>query len=130
MKKSHLTQLGETEIEVLQHVWALESATVSDVRDRILETRPIAYTTVMTVLQKLAKKGFLTFSASGNSYTYSAARPREDVQKSILDDIVGKVFSGSQLALVRSLVSDEEISEAELDELQRLIDERRKEGGK
>jgi len=56
MKKS-ITPLGETEMEVLHHVWDLQDATVADVHERILSDRKVAYTTVMTVMKNLKKKG-------------------------------------------------------------------------
>ena len=121
MKRSQLTQLGETEIEVLQLVWSLGAATVSDVRDEIVKSRPIAYTTVMTVMKNLASKGFLTFKRAGRKFVYKPARRRSEVQKSVLDEVVDKVFRGSRPELVRSLVSGEDLTVGELDELEALI---------
>ena len=57
MKKKALTPLGETEMEVLQHVWQLRQATVAQVHERILISRKVAYTTIMTVMKKLSDKG-------------------------------------------------------------------------
>ena len=61
MKKRSFHPLGETEMELLQHVWALKRANVAQVHERVLETREVAYTTVMTVLKKLADKGYLQY---------------------------------------------------------------------
>ena len=55
MRRRSLSRLGETEMEVLHHVWALGEASVADVHASILKTRPVAYTTVMTVMKKLAR---------------------------------------------------------------------------
>ena len=123
MKRKSLTPLGETEMEVLHHVWDLGQATVSDVHARILAERTVAYTTVMTVMKKLADKGFLTFDSSGPSYVYSAARSPDDVRRGLLQDVLEKVFKGSPTALVQSLVQTEEISEAERIEIRQLIAE-------
>ena len=84
MRRRTLNPLGETEMEVLQHVWTLGSATVSDVHERILATREVAYTTVMTVLKKLATKGYLTYERDGNAYVYSAAQPPDEVRADLL----------------------------------------------
>lgn len=123
MKRKSLTPLGETEMEILHHVWDLGQATVADVRERILETREVAYTTVMTVMKNLADKGYLQFEKEGVTYVYSAARPPEEVRHSLVDDLVRKVFEGSPLALVQTLVRSEHLTEAERQDIKRLIDE-------
>jgi len=123
MKKSSLTSLGETEMEVLHHVWDLGEATVSDVRERILEDRGVAYTTIMTVMKKLAEKGYLSYRKDGRSYVYSPARPPGDVQHSLLRRVMDKVFGGSPTALVQTLVQREELSDADRRELVALINE-------
>lgn len=121
MRRRSLSPLGETEMEVLQHVWDMGEATVSDVRERILAERSVAYTTVMTVMKKLAEKGFLRFEADGATYVYSPARDPEEVRQEILQDLLDKVFLGSRTALVQTLVGGEEIPESERDEILRLV---------
>ncbi len=121
MKRKSLTPLGETEMEVLHHVWDLGHATVADVQARILKERAVAYTTVMTVMKKLADKGFLEYETDGASYVYSAARSPEDVRHELLQGVLDKVFHGSPTALVQSLVQAEDISETERAEIRRLI---------
>lgn len=123
MKRSSLTSLGETEMEVLHHVWDLDEATVADVRERILEDRDIAYTTVMTVLKKLADKGYLTYRKEGRTYVYRAERSPEDVQHSLLQRLLDKVFQGSTPALVQSLVNRENLSETERREIRVIIEQ-------
>ncbi|NBC26323.1 MAG: BlaI/MecI/CopY family transcriptional regulator [Bacteroidetes bacterium] len=120
MRKS-LTPLGETEMEVLHHVWKLGEASVSDVRDRILENRKVAYTTIMTVMKNLADKGFLKYRKEGISYIYSAAIEPSDVQYNLVDGIVDKVFKGSARDLVQTLVKSENLTEKERREIKNLI---------
>ena len=123
MNRKSLTPLGETEMEVLHHVWDLGRATVADVQARILRERKVAYTTVMTVMKKLADKGYLVFEKDGATYVYSAARSPEEVQRSVVDDLVSKVFKGSTLALVQTLVAHEDLTDAERREIKDMIDE-------
>ena len=122
MRRKSLTPLGETEMEVLHLVWELGSATVADVRDRILEEREVAYTTVMTVMKNLADKGYLRFEKEGVTYVYSAARPPEDVRRSLLGELMQKVFKGSPGALVQTLVASEKLSDREREEIRRIIE--------
>jgi len=120
--RNPLTPLGGTEMEVLREVWTLGRATARDVHDRISERRRLAYTTVMTVIKNLAEKGYLTYEAEGTAYVYSAARSPEEVRASLLSGILDKVFGGSTTSLVQALVQRETLSEAERDEIRRLID--------
>ncbi len=122
MRRKSLTPLGETEMEILHHVWQLKSATVADVLDRIQQERPIAYTTVMTVMRNLAGKGYLSFEKDGNSYIYSPLQSAGDVQRSLLRDLVSKVFRGSPTALVQTLVSDEQLSDTDIERIRTLIE--------
>lgn len=122
MQRKSLTHLGETEMEVLHHVWDLGEATVADVRERILDDRDVAYTTVMTVLKKLAEKGYLTYHKDGRSYVYTPAQQPDEVQHSLLQRLMEKVFHGSPPALVQTLVQRENLSDAERHEIKNIID--------
>ena len=121
MRRKSLTHLGETEMEVLHHVWDLGEATVADVRERMLEDREVAYTTVMTVLKKLAEKGYLDYHKDGRSYVYKSAEEPNSMQHSLLQRLMKKVFQGSPSALVQTLVQREDLSENEREEIKALI---------
>lgn len=122
MKKS-LTPLGETEMEVLNHVWELGESTVKDVRTRILKDRDVAYTTIMTVMKNLSEKGYLKYRKDGVTYVYSPARKPESVRSNLIKDLITKVFKGSPKELVQTLVNSENLSEKELTEIRNMIDQ-------
>ena len=122
-KKKNLSPLGETEMEVLQHIWALKNAMVAQVHARVLETRKVAYTTIMTVMKKLADKGYLTFQKDGATYVYAPARSQEDVQQSLISSLVDKAFQGSPAALIQTLVKKEALSDAERQDILKLIED-------
>lgn len=121
MRRRSLSRLGETEMEVLQRVWSLGEASVADVHDHILKTRPVAYTTVMTVMKKLARKGFLHCDSSGSRYMYTPARPPAQVRQELVQDLLDRVFHGSAAALVQTLVRGESLSAEESAEIRRLL---------
>lgn len=121
MRRKALSRLGETEMEVLQHVWALGEASVADVHSSILKDRAVAYTTVMTVMRKLAQKGFLHCDSSGPRYMYTPARTPALVRQELVQDLLDQVFQGSASALVQTLVRSEQIPPAERAEIQRLL---------
>jgi predicted transcriptional regulator len=122
MRKKSLTQLGETEMEVLHHVWDLGEATVADVRERVLKEREVAYTTIMTVMKKLADKGYLQYHKDGRTYVYAPAQEPNKVQHNLLRRLMESVFEGSPMALVQTLVQHENLSEEERDEIRQMID--------
>ena len=122
MKKS-LTPLGETEMEVLHHVWDLGEATVKQVRKRILENREVAYTTIMTVMKNLAEKGYLKYRKDGVTYVYSPAQEPDSVRSSLVKELINKVFKGSPKELVQTLVESEDLNEKDLSEIKGMIDQ-------
>jgi len=122
-KKPSLAPVGESEMELLQLVWETGPASVSDIHQQTLESRQVAYTTVMSQLKKLADKGYLEFEQVGNAYIYSAARRPHEVRHSLLTNILDKVFKGSAVELVESLVKNESLTGEEYAEMRRMIDE-------
>lgn len=124
MSKSIYT-IGDTEMEVLNHVWELGEASVSDIHERILRNRKVAYTTIMTVTKNLADKGYLSYRKEGISYIYKALKKPDNVKHSVLSNIVSKVFKGSPAALVQNLVEHENMTPDEINKLQELIDKMR-----
>lgn len=122
MKKS-LTPLGETEMEVLNHVWDMGEATVKQVRKQILKKREVAYTTIMTVMKNLAEKGYLKYRKDGVTYVYSPAQEPESVRSNLIKDLMTKVFKGSPKEMVQALVNSEDLTEKDLTEIKSMINE-------
>lgn len=114
-------------------VWDKEQATVRDVYEELRSVRRIAYTTVMTMMGILEKKGHLKRQPSdGRAYLYRPARPKSQVVGSIVEDFVRRMFDGSARPLLVHLAENDEIDEAELEELREMLAKRKKteEGGK
>jgi predicted transcriptional regulator len=81
--------LGELECSVLEHVWSLNEATVHDVLGRM--ERPLAYTTIMTTLDRLYRKGLLVRLKRGRAFVYGPACSKEDVQREIARELVNEI---------------------------------------
>ena len=120
MKKT-ITPVGDSEMEILHIVWDKGEATVSEVHEHILGYRKVAYTTVMTIMKKLADKGLLSFRKDGVTYVYRAAKPEAEVKHSLLRQMVEKVFRGSPAEMVQSLVENERLKPEEKAEIESLI---------
>lgn len=126
MMKPRPGPLTEVELEIMHVVWELGDATVKQVHEVLSARRPVAYTTVMTMLGLLAKKGHLKREESGRAFVYRPAHPKGRVVSRMLDDFVEKVFRGSARPLVLALLKDRKISKRELDEIVRLAGEAEK----
>lgn len=121
--KNEEARLTDAELEIMQVVWALGGGTVRQVHERLNQNRPLAYTTVMTMMGILEDKGHLTRTKQGRAYHYEPVRPKSQVISHMVDDFVGKVFAGSARPLVLSLVKDRKLSKNDLEEIARLIKE-------
>ncbi|MFD5315287.1 BlaI/MecI/CopY family transcriptional regulator [Streptomyces sp. NPDC127098] len=78
--------LGDLEAEVMNVVWhSAEPVTVQNVADSLNERRPLAYTTVMTIVDRLRAKGWLTREKAGRAYRYTAARSADDYTAALLE---------------------------------------------
>ncbi len=91
------------ELECLKALWALGEGNVKDVRRALTESRNLAYTTVMTVLDRLARKGGVSRRKVGRSFVYVPVLRREVLRGLAVQDLVDRFFDGSQEALVEHL---------------------------
>jgi BlaI family penicillinase repressor len=125
MRPSKSTLTGQ-ELEIMKEVWRLESATVRQVYEALLERRRIAYTTVMTMLNILEHKGFLKKRQEERAYVYSPAQPQKQVVGSMVREFVNRVFNGSAEPLLLHLVEDQHLTEKDLEEIRKSIRASRK----
>jgi len=117
--------LTPQELEIMKVVWSRGDATVRDVYETLLEERKIAYTTVMTMMNVLERKGHLRKKADGRSFLYRPTRPQRQVVGSMVREFVERVFGGSAAPLLAHLVDEEKLSPEDLDALARRIEEKR-----
>jgi len=119
--------LTEHELEIMKVIWERGSgATVRDVYEELLKTRKIAYTTVMTVMGVLEQKGRLKKTVSGRAYVYLPSQPQSEVVTGMVRDFVSRVFNGMSKPLLVSMLEDGKITEEELDEVKKLLKEKRR----
>ena len=113
----------EQELEILKIVWRLKRATVREVYEALLERRRIAYTTIMTMMNILERKGHLRKQRGAKAYVYAATRPQRQVVGKMVREFVDRVFNGSARPLLVHLVEDRKLSEEDLRELRRALEE-------
>jgi predicted transcriptional regulator len=122
MTRQKSNRLTDLELELMHVVWELEGGTVRQVYEVILERRQIAYTTVMTMMNILEEKGYLTRSKEGRAYVYAPVHPKTEVISSMVEDFVSRVFEGSARPLVAGLLKDKKLSKKDLDEIAEMIE--------
>jgi BlaI family penicillinase repressor len=115
--------LGARELAIMKVVWSLEEASVRDVYEALRKRRPVAYTTVLTMMSTLETKGYLKKRPDGRAFRYRPARPEGRVITSLVRDFVDRVFDGASRPLLAHLVTEARLSPDEREELKRLIDE-------
>lgn len=91
------------ELKCLDVLWDIEAGTVHDVRNRLMESRRLAYTTVMTVLDRLVKRGVVTRKRQGRSYVYTPRISRDAMRHTAVQGFVNAFFDGSEAALLNWL---------------------------
>jgi predicted transcriptional regulator len=120
MRKTTAT-LTEQELEIMKIVWDLGPVTVRQVYERLLEHREIAYTTVMTMMQVLERKGRLVKSLDEKAHVYKPSEPKQKVIGGMVREFMNRVFDGSAEPLLLQLVEDEKLTSADVDRLRKLL---------
>jgi len=113
--------LGELELAIMRVAWSRKSVTVRDVAAVLNKKRPLAYTTVMTVMGRLADKGLLTAEKSGKTYRYHAALTREAFEAQAAGQVVQSLITdfGGEVALSQFV---KQLADVDPDQLARLAE--------
>lgn len=103
-------------------VWQRGHASVRDVYEVLREKRPVAYTTVMTMMNVLQRKGHLKAQREGRAHVYTAARAQQRVLREMVREFLNRVFNGSAEPLVQHLVRDGRLTETDLRDILRRLE--------
>ncbi len=96
------------ELLCLKALWSLQEGNVGDVRREVATVRSLAYTTIMTVLERLVRKGKVTRRKSGRAYRYTPTASRDALRRVALRELLEGFFDGSREELMRFLEGMEE----------------------
>jgi len=111
------------ELELLQALWPLGSATAKQVHEAMLSEKPdLAYGTVLRLMQIMHGKGLLIRDESQRSHIYAPAQPKDALQTNLLQDLLQRAFAGSAKALVLAALRTG-ISRKEREEIERMLKE-------
>jgi predicted transcriptional regulator len=127
MNSKLLDNLGELQRAVIEVVWELGEASVHQVREKLALKKKLAYTTVLTAMQKLEKTGWLRHRNEGKTYVYIPTRTREEAGANSVRKFMERMFNGNTLLMFQHFIRQNRLSDQELQELRKMIDEKRRE---
>jgi BlaI family transcriptional regulator, penicillinase repressor len=119
-------ELGKRERQIMEAVYRLGRASVAEVRAELAD--PPSYSAVRGMMRFLEEKGLLRHVQDGVRYMYLPTVPPSKARKSALDRLVRTFSGGSARDAAAALIEDSKLEEDDLDRLQQLIEQARKEG--
>ena len=117
--------LTVAQYEIMVAVWdAGENGVgVTEIWQATATRREVARTTVLNLVDRLEKRGWLRRTADGNSYRYTAAIPRSKAESKLASGFLSEYFEGSAVQMVQSLLGSDELSGTDIGKLRRLLDD-------
>jgi BlaI family penicillinase repressor len=115
--------LTPQELAIMKVVWTLKSATVREVHQQLNAIRPIAYTTVLTMMRILEQKGHVRKTQVDRAFLYRPTKPRHQVVGEMVREFVDRVFDGASRPMLLHLVKRTKLSARERQALLRAIEE-------
>lgn len=111
----------DVELQILNVLWQRGPSTVRQIHEALSEDRDTGYSTTLKMVQVMRDKGLVTRDDKVRPQVYYPAESCEETQSKVLQDLASRLFDGSARELVMRLVSDRDVSESELREIEELI---------
>lgn len=121
-----MQRLTKAEEEVMQYLWQIEKATVSQLIDEMPEPRP-PHSTISSIMRILEKKGAVDHKAYGRTYEYFPLVSREEYSAGSLKRLASDYFGGSVGKMVSFLVQSDDLSLKDMEEIRNKLDAKNKE---
>ena len=116
----------ESELEILQVLWERGTASVRDVHEELAKTKEVGYTTTLKLMQIMFEKGLVKRDATFKTHIYEPAVSRDKTQKHLLNKMIDNLFGGSPTQLVLQALGNHKASTQELEEIQQLLNNLKK----
>ena len=129
MARSESEHPTALELEILKVLWKESPLPVREVRSRLEADadRPLAHSSVITMLNIMHRKGFLRRRKIGKAFVFAPKFGRDHVSGKMMRDLMSRVFEGSASAMVLNLIETSDLDGEELAELRRLVSRKAKE---
>ncbi len=129
MARRPSTHPTDAELEILQVLWGTGPTTLGKIHQGLCQQRSVAKTTVATMLNIMLEKKLVKRREGTGSYRWKAAISHTHAAAGMMGKLIDRVFAGSAGRMVTHLLEDQQLSEEELEEIWRLLSQRRA-GGK
>ena len=113
--------LTEAELRLMKLLWTRRECAVADLVQALVPETPLAYTSVLTTVRILEKKGYVTHRQEGRAFLYSPAIAEGEASRSEVKHVLQRFFGNSRERLLLSLLGDEDLTPAELGRLKAAI---------
>ena len=115
--------LTEAELRLMKLLWLRGESAVADLVQALPDDLPLAYTTVLTTVRILEKKGYVTHRQDGRAFLYSPCVAEHEASRSEVRHVLQRFFGNSRERLLLSLLGDAEVTPEELERLKQAIAE-------
>ena len=120
-----LPPISDAELEVMKVLWERSPASANEVVDQLEHTGWSA-ATIRTLLGRLVKKKAVAFKKSGREYRYTPKVAADDYLRHARRSFLRRVYDGAVQPMIAQLIEEEDLTQAEIDELQRLLEQKRR----
>ncbi len=129
MTKKEVRKLSPANFEIMKVIWRLGEASVSDVFEAVNSRRKdkVRRTTIQVQMNRLEEYGWLKHREVGRTHLFRAVRGRQKTERDIINDLKNRLFGGSRMELVKSLIDESDLKHEEIEELRELLNKYDKE---
>jgi BlaI family penicillinase repressor len=120
-------RLTALQLDVLKVLWERREATVVEIQQAVSVTRPLAQTTIATLLSRLEKRGLVAYRTEGRQYVYRAVLQEREARRHAVAEVTKGLFAGDVTAMVSQLLSAHELRPGDLARVRALIDAKEQE---
>ena len=120
----YLPQISDAEFEVMDVIWKYAPISTNEITDRLAKTKDWSPKTIYTMLSRLEKKGVIVHEKESRVFVYTPCVRKEDYIEA--ETLANRFFDGAMNQMVVSFLDQKELSAEDLDELQRVLDRKRK----
>ena len=113
--------LTEAELRLMKLLWSRGESSVANLTESLADETPLAYTSVLTTLRVLEKKGYVAHRQEGRAFLYTASVAEHEASRSEVRHVLSRFFGNSRERLLLALLGDDEITPAELARIQAAI---------
>ena len=121
-----LSQISDAEFEVMDVIWKYAPISTNEITDHLAKTKDWSPKTIYTMLSRLEKKGVIVHEKESRVFVYTPCVRKEDYIEAESRTLANRFFDGAMNQMVVSFLDQKELSAEDLDELQRVLDRKRK----